>query len=177
MTKGLARTIGRGAPQVAPIIKKTIEINETMSFTGVTSNAIDQTAVIAGLPQGNILLLGAVAYLTLTGPTSGDLADDFQGDYGIGTTPADDNTISAGDVNIIDSTAIAAATSEVSPTTRGVIANTSGVVDALILDNTDGSLEINLNVLLDADEVTNAVAVDIVATGVLHIAYIVLGDD
>ena len=46
-----------------------------------------------------------------------------------------------------------------------------------ILDNTAGDLELNLNVLLDADEVTNGEDSVVTVTGTVDVAYIVLGDD
>lgn len=171
MAKGLPRSLSRGNKAKKDTVTARLVVSEVMTFTGVSGAAIDQTAVLEGLPEGNILLLGAVANLTFTGPTSANLANDFQGDYGIGTTPADDNSITGADVNIIGSTAIPAATAEVSANVRATNATQA------IIDNTDGSGEINLNVLLDADEVTDGEDVDITVTGTVDIAYIVLGDD
>ncbi len=171
MTKGLPRSLSRGTAMAQTTRKLRIAVNEAMSFTGVNATAIDQTAVLAGLPEGNILLLGAVSNLTFTGPTAATLADDFQGDYGIGSTPADDNTISGADVDIIGSTAIPAATSEVSADVRATNAT------PVIIDNTAGTGEVNLNVLLDADEVDDTEVVVITVTGTIDIVYSVLGDD
>lgn len=171
MGKGLPRSLGRTPAIDAPVKKMRLNVNESLSFTGATAAAVFATAVLSGLPEGNVQVLGAAANLTFTGPTSANLLDDFQGDYGLGTTPADDNTITAGDVDIIGSTAIPAATAEVSAGVRGVNATPA------IFDNTDGSLEINLNVLLDADEVTNAETVAIAVTGTVDLIYTVLGDD
>jgi hypothetical protein len=173
--KGLRRSLARGAPQTAPVVKKHIPINADLSFTGVTDTVVAKQAVIGDFPQGNILLLGAVAYLTLTGPTSADLANDFEGDFAIGTAPNADTDLSdATDFDIIPATQIPAAANEVAGPVR---ATHTVAVAGTVYDNTDGSLELNLNVLLDANEVTNAKTVVIKATGSLDIAYIVLGDD
>lgn len=169
--KGLPRSLSRGNAQVQATRKIRVLVEEEMTFTGDSGNAVEATAVLAGLPEGNILLLGVVSNLTFTGPTSDELADDFQGDYGIGTTPASDNTISSFDVNIISSTAIPAATSEVSADVRATN------VTAAILNNTDANLEVNLNVLLDADEVSDGEEVVITVTGTVDIVFSVLGDD
>lgn len=169
MGKGLPRSLSRGAEPRQEIVKKRIAINETMSFTGSTGVAVFATAAISDFVAGNVALLGAVANVTLTGPTSANLADDFQGDIGFGSTPASDATLSGADVDIVASTAIPAASAEVS-TVRATGA-------AAILDNTDGSLEINMSVLLDADEVTNGETVDITVTGELWLIYSMLGDD
>lgn len=171
MTKGLQRSLSRGPKATKDVVTERLVLNTVMAFTGETDAAVEATAYLANLPEGNILLLGAVANLTFTGPTSDDLANDFQGDFGIGTTPADDNTISGTDVDIVGSTAIAAATAEVSAGNRGTNATQA------IIDNTAGTGEMNLNVLLDANEVTNAEEVSITVTGTVDLAYIVLGDD
>ena len=171
MTKGLQRSLSRGPKATQNVVTDRLALNVALTFTGATGVAVMATAVIAGLPEGNILLLGATANLTFTGPTSANLTDDFQGDYGIGSTPADDNTITGTDVNLVGSTAIAAATAEVSASNRGVNAAQA------VLDNTDGAGEVNLNVLLDADEVTNGEDVVVTVTGSVDVAYIVLGDD
>lgn len=171
MTKGLPRSLSRGSQSTRQVVKESIAINEVMTFTGATGAVVFATAPIAGLAEGNILLLGAVATVTFTGPTSADLSDTFAGDFGIGTTPEDDNTITGTDVDIIASTAIPAAVAEVSADVRGTHETQE------IIDNTDGSGEINLNVLIDANAITDAVSVDITVTGFLDIAYIVLGDD
>lgn len=171
MPKGLLRSLSRGPQSLQKVVTERLMLNEELTFTGSTGAAVEATAPIAGLPEGNILLLGAVANLTFTGPTSADLADDFQGDYGLGTTPANDNTITGTDVDIIGSTAIAAASSEVSANNRGTNATQA------IINNTAGAGEVNLNVLLDADEVANGQDVVVTVTGPVDIAYIVLGDD
>lgn len=174
--KGLPRSLSRGSAQQQEVIKQSISIDASLSFTGVTDTVVRQQAVIGDFPQGNILLLGAVAYLSLTGPTSANLTNDFEGDFSIGTDPnADTDLTDAAEINIIPSTAIGPASNEATAVTRG--AGATGALTGVIFDNTDGSLEINLNVLLDANEVTNAQTVAIRAQGVLHLAYIVLGDD
>lgn len=171
MTKGLQRSLSRGPKSRRNAVTERLMLDVELTFTGSTAAAVMATTPIVGLPEGNILLLGAVANLTFTGPTSANLTDDFQGDFGLGTTPADDNTITGTDVDIIGSTAIAAASSEVSANNRGTNAT------QVILDNTAGPGEVNLNVLLDADEVTDGEDVVVTVTGSVDIAYIVLGDD
>ena len=171
MAKGLPRSLARGDKARKGTVTARLVLDKTLTFTGSTGVAVFATTPLDGLPEGNILLLGAVSNLTFTGPTSANLADDFQGDYGVGTTPAVDATITGADVDLIGSTAIPAATSEVSANVRGTNAAQS------ILDNTAGTGEINLNVLLDADEVADGEDIDLTITGTIDIAYVVLGDD
>jgi hypothetical protein len=169
--KGLPRSRSRGRPEVNPIQKLRIAIDETMQFTGITTTVVRQEVVIGDFPEGNILLLGATGYVGLTGPTSADLSDTFAGDFSVGSAPNADTSLSGSEVDILPATALGPATAEAIALTRAANAT------AVMLDNTDGSLEVNLNVLIDADNITNAVAVDIAVQGFVDIAYIVLGDD
>jgi hypothetical protein len=78
----------------------------------------------------------------------------------------------AGDADIIPATTITAATNKVSTVLRGASTDALG---GGIIDNTDGSLELNLNVIIDDTAISGAAA--FLANGSVHVAYIVLGDD
>lgn len=169
MAKGLPRSLKHADRNVVRIAR--VDIDHAISVTGDAAAANDGQVVIGDLPEGNILFLGAVSYVTFTGPTSAELSDTWEGDYGIGTAPDSNSALAGSDVDIIASTAIAAATAEVSPRTRG-----EGTTDT-IFDNTDGSLELNLNLLIDDANLTDTEVVSIQATGELYMAYAVLGDD
>jgi hypothetical protein len=172
MVKGLQRSLARGPKARNPVNKLHVKIDDTFSITGQTSTAKYATLVIGDVPEGNILFLGAVAYVQVNGPgSSANLTNDFEGDYAIGSAPTADVTLNGSEVNIIPSTQLAAASNEVGAVTRAVNAT------AAVLDNTDGSLELNLNIVIDADEVTNGQTVAFTVTGDLWLSYIVLGDD
>lgn len=171
--KGLPRSRDRGNALLNPILKKAMVADSlAISIDGATGVGWG-TAVLGDFPDGNVLLLGAVGYMQFT-TASASVTATFDGDYGIGTTPATDGTITAGDVDLVPSTALGAATAKVSPYVRGVQAD--GAFAGVVLDNTDGSLEVNLNLLID-DASISADGVAFTATGVLHISYIMLGDD
>jgi len=173
MVKGLQRSISRGHPQARDIIKETIIANEApITIDGATGIGFG-SLTFGDFPEGNILFLGAAAYMTISGPTSADLSDTWAGDFGMGTIPASDGTITAGDIDLIGSTALAAATAEVSPRTRGISVNAD---TGEVHDNTDGSLEINLNVLIDDADIS-ADGIECTVSGELHISYVMLGDD
>lgn len=170
--KGLQRSLRRGTPQQQDIVKATVRVDTTFQITGATGVAKFATTVIGDLPEGNILLLGAAAYLAFSGPGgSANLTEDWEGDYAIGTAATADVTLNGSEVDIIPSTTLGPATAEAITRRRGVNATQA------ILDNTDGSLELNLNVVVDADEVSNGQTVTFTVEGELYIAYIVLGDD
>lgn len=170
MTKGMARA--RRLPRNdVPVVRGRIPVSLTLSnFDGATGVAFD-TGVIAGLPEGNILILGAVLNATLT-ESSANITDTFDGDFSVGSAPTADNSLSGAEVDIIPSTAMGAAVSSVN-TVRGASTPTE---NGTILDNTAGTLELNLNVLID-DASISADNETLVVEGVLHLVYSILGDD
>lgn len=174
MGKGLPRSLSRGVPQARPVIKERISVeNVTVTVTATGAAIGFGSAVLGDFPEGNILLLGAVALLSFAGSGSdANLSDTWSGDYGVGSAPiADADLGDTADVDIIPSTALDTASAEAHGLTRG--ANATQVM----LDNTDGSLEINLNVLIDAADIDDDESVDITVNGSLDILYSVLGDD
>ncbi len=172
MTKGLPRSLAHAKPFAAPINKLSLPVNASIDSVTVAAAIGFGSVLIGDFPEGNILILGVIANIGFAGPTSADLVDTWEGDFGIGTTPASDATITAGDVDLVQSTAVGPATAEAIAETRGEV-GTTGVIH----DNTDGSLEINLNLLVDAADQTDDTTVAIIATGMVYISYVVLGDD
>lgn len=173
MSKGLSRSLSRGAPGVQPIVKQTITLAALPVVSSGATGVGFSATVFNDFPEGNILLLGAVAYIQASKDTVAGAAgtlDTFTGNYSIGSAPTADATLSGAEVDVIPSTALSAATAGVSPLTRGTQAT------QVILDNTDGSLELNLNLLL-ADASVSADGQNLLVSGQLFIAYIVLGDD
>lgn len=167
--KGLPRSASRGVAAASAVVKQTVRISNVA--VAVADGAPGYgTAVIGDFPEGNILLLGAVSYVQFQ-TADADVTATFDGDYSIGTVPTADNDVAdAGEANVVGSTALGAATAKLSPVVRGVI-GTTGV----LLDNTDGSLELNLNLLIDDAAISGAAS--FTANGTLTLAYIVLGDD
>lgn len=169
MAKGYPRGRSRGRAELNPIIKQTVKVrNAPINVDGATGVGWG-TAVIGDLPAGNILFLGAVSYLQFTTAAAGVQAA-WDGDYAIGSAPTADASLSGGEVDIIPSTSTGAATAKVSPRVRGTNAT------QVILDNTDGSLELNLQLLVD-DANISADGCAFTATGEVFLSYIVLGDD
>ncbi len=178
MAKGLPRSLASAPKIKAQIVKETLVV-DAGSVT-LTEDAGGQpawaTLVVGGLPEGNILFLGATAYFTFSGSgADADLGDTWAGDYALGTAPSTDDTtpIAGAQEDLISTGAIAAATAEVSPRTRNVsIPAETGV----IIDNTGNTLELNLNILVDAADITGDDSV-LTIDGEVIISYIVLGDD
>lgn len=173
MGKGLPYSTRRGNPQTQNIVKQTITLEDAeITVTAVSTGAGYGSLVIGDFPEGNVLLQGAVGYFKFdraSGETN--ITAAWQGDFGLGTTPATSNTITGDDVNIVTSAPLAAASGG-----NGVITRGEGSAQKMF-DNTDGSREINLNVLVDGAHITNNATATLVANGQLHIAYTMLGDD
>lgn len=169
--KGLPRSMSRAEPQLAQVHKVSIPVR-SLSVSVADGAPGFGTAVIAGLPQGNLLFLGAVSYLQFS-TSDADITTTFDGDYSIGTVATIDSDVSdSGEADIIPSTALGAATDKLSPVVRGASTDALG---GGILDNTDGSLELNLNLLIDDAAVSGAAVFTV--NGVVNLAMIVLGDD
>lgn len=169
--KGLPRSLARGPQTAQGVHKAAIPVRDLAVAVADGAPGFG-TAVIAGLLQGNLLFLGAVAYLQFT-TADADVTATFDGDYSIGTVATVDGDVAdAGEADIVPSTALGAATAKVSPVVRGASTDALG---GGVIDNTDGSLELNLNLLIDDAAISGAAGFTV--SGVVNIAYIVLGDD
>jgi hypothetical protein len=174
--KGLQRSLSRGDMLRQEVVRLDLAISGSLDITGVADTVDAGTFVIGGLPQGNILFLGAAAYVQVDATGDTHVIDDWDGDFGIGTIPnADVDLGDAGDDDIIPSTALSAGASDkIAPTTRGISTTTE---HGQIIDNTDGSLELNFNLLIDDNVITDDEDGTFAVSGSLHIAMIMLGDD
>jgi hypothetical protein len=170
--KGLERSRSRGRQGIVPISKMIIPIrNKVINVTDPGAAVAWDTEVIGDFPEGNILFMGAIAYLQYSSSAAG-VSATFDGDFSIGTAPTADSTLSGAEVDIIPSTPFGAATAKVSPIIR---ATHAVAVAGTIYDNTDGSLELNLNTLID-DTGISATS-DFTLNGFFQMLYAVLGDD
>lgn len=178
MGKGLPRSHAHANKSLAPINRDVFVVKgKTVTLTeDAGGQPAWATLVVGDFPEGNILFFGAVAYFTFAGSgADGDLGDTWAGDFGVGTTASTDDTtpLVTTSEDIVKTTEIAAATSEVSPRTRGT--STDGEAGVLY-DNTDGSLELNLNILVDQGDISGDDSV-LTIDGELYVSYVVLGND
>lgn len=168
--KGLPRSLSRGISQ-APIVRQVIRVEDVAVSVAGTTGIGFGSAVIGDFPAGNILLLGAVSYMQFT-TADGDVVATYDGDYSIGSAANADTSLSGSEVDVVASTALGAATAGLSPLVRGTSA---AAIAGTVLDNTDGSLELNLNLLIDDANISGTGS--FTADGVVYVSYIVLGDD
>ena len=172
MAKGLLRSLRRAKAADQLVVKKTVAVNSVVNVAATSTAKGFGTGVIGGLPEGNILILGVIANLAFAGPgASADLSDTWNGDFAIGSTPNADVTLSGTEVDVVPETAVGPASSEVVAKFRTAVAAQS------IIDNTAGTGELNLNILIDAADIGDDTNVDITVTGEVYLAYMVLGDD
>lgn len=171
MTKGLPRSLSRGKAQPEAITKIRIPIDHVISVVAVTTAIGFGSVVLTGLPEGQLKIMASAIKVQFNGPTTGDLVDTWEGDFSLGSTPVSNATISTGDEDLVGITALAAATAELSPETNAV----NGVDH--VLDNTAGDLEVNLNLLVDAADITDSTTVIMSITGYAEISLITMLDD
>lgn len=174
MTKGLQRSLGR-APSATPV-RAVNQIDINIAALPITVNGATGvgfgTLVVADFPEGNIQLEGAVVSVSFLKTTANIIAA-WNGDFAVGTTPASDGTLTAGDVDIIPSTALGPASGGAVATTR---VTSIDAAQGIIHDNTAGTLELNFNMLID-DLSIDANTQLITLTGDLTVSFSVLGDD
>lgn len=164
--KGLPRSIGKAADNAVAISKLHIS---AASISVTDGNPGYGNVAISGLPEGNILILGATSYIRFT-TTSSNVTSTFDGDYAIGTAGTSDGNVSdSGEANVISSTALGAATAKVSPSARGEKAT------SIIIDNTANDKKLYLNLLIDDASISGNAT--FTASGNVFIAYAILGDD
>jgi len=173
MGKGLPYSHKRGPHVEQGITKLRIEVDDVVVVSATAAAIGWGTGVLQGLPEGNLMFLGAIANVNFAGSgADANLVDTWSGDFGVGTTPADDATITAADVDLIPSTAIGAATAEVIATVRA-----ESTANGVFFNNTDGSLEVNFNLLIDAADITDDESVNITVKGVVTLSMVVIEDD
>jgi hypothetical protein len=170
--KGLSRSLANAkagnekSPRRVRYDVKNASVTATAAAAGVGFGSV----VLGGLPEGNILFLGGISYLQFSTADT-DVIATWSGGYGVGTTVDGDGAIAGTEEDLITEVALAAATDRVSPLTRG---EKAGIA---MFNNTDTSLEANLNVFVTAADMTDATTAVLTVNGYVELVYIVLGDD
>lgn len=132
------------------------------------------TVKICDLPEGNILFNGAVLNIAMAAGGSANVVTEWDGDISLGTTATEDVTLSGTEVDLIPSTAVKAAADKDLATVRALSTTTE---QGAIFDNTGDTLDVNLNMLIDAADITDDESVSLTLSGKLWLSYTLLGDD
>lgn len=150
-----------------------------ITFTNVDVPLADAAGVVAygglkvyDMPEGAILMLGAVADVDLTKSSAGVNAD-WDGDMGVGTiTASNDGTLAATEQNIIPTTATPQAVAGVT-TANGK----STATENAVLDGTTTPVDVYFNLLVDdADHDVTGTPCNLILNGTLTLHWINLGD-
>lgn len=170
MAKGLVRSQGRALPGTeAGFLRVTYPIkNVSVTIGAAAAGPGIGTVVIGDFPKGDIVFVAGVSSLSLSTADT-DFTATYDGSYSVGTTADADGTLAGTEVNLIASSTIAAATARVSNNNRG-----SGATPA-VFNNTDNSLEVNLNIAIDAADVTDAQSGTFVLNGFVTLFYATVG--
>lgn len=174
MSKGLPRSTRRGSAASSNGVRKVRLPVKALAISIVGASGVGfGFATLGGLPEGNLLFQGAVAYMRFNKNADVDIQDAFDGDYSIGTVgTVDVDVADANEANFVQSTALGAATLGLSPVVRGThaVANTGDVIDNTAKDKT-----VILNLLVDDANISGTASM--LVDGYVELAFIVLGDD
>ena len=177
-TAGVGAANGTGvaaAESGLGIVHKTV-----ITFTNHAIALADEAGVVAykgskvyDMPAGAILFLGAITDIDLTKSSAG-VNDDWDGDFGVGTTTASNNaTLATTEQNIIPTTATPQATAGVT-TADGI----SSATENAVVDGTSTAVDVYLNFLVDdADHDVASTACNLIVNGTLTLHWINLGDN
>lgn len=169
MPKGLQRSIHRGPGVRQDLQNFALPFSTTITITdGAPGFA---SLVLTDLPEGNILYGGAVVNLTMTS-LDANIIDAFDGDFALGMAPTVAGALTGNEANLTPSTPLVTAVGAESTGNRAAGANAQ---NGTIFDNTDSTLEVNLNISLD--DASISADGDVLVEGILFLAYTQLGDD
>src|SRR3982751_1545972 len=170
--KGMPRSMSRGNPSQSPITRIRIPVQaRQFNMTDPGAAVGWGTFPAGGLPEGNVIILGVMAYLKFTS-VSGGLTATFTPTVALGTAATAASALTGAEVNLAAATALSAAVGGATPVGR--VANTA-TESGLTVDNTDRTLNVNVNVTVP-DAAISAAAV-MQADGFVDVVCIVLGDD
>ncbi len=172
MAKGLPRSLGRytALRDVSPKQYRYTLNNFAVTVAAAAAGVAFGNAVLGDLPEGQIIYHAGTAKLAFS-TVDTDLVPTWNGDFSIGTTPDADGSLATTEVDIIASTAIGPAVARVAAAVRG------STTTQAVLNNQNGALELNLNVLVDAADFTDAGSAILLVNGYVDLVLTVLFDD
>lgn len=180
MAKGLPRVAKNSAFAVpGDFGRVTIPVrNFPLSVSAAGAAVGFGTAVIGDFPAGNILMLGAVGYFRFTTASANITLATYIATFSVGTAPTVAGALTTNEADIISSTAASAAVAKVTPYTRSltVAAGDLSTYPKIFDNQGAGALEVNLNLLIAAADITDSSTAAFTVDGVLHMAYVMLGN-
>lgn len=177
MSKGYQRGLARTPfGQENGFRRVRIPVNSASVVVTATSTAVGfGTAVLGAFPEGYVLYAGGVANLAFVTADT-DVVVAFEGQYALGTTADANGTLATTEVDLIAATDITA-DARVVPATIGHHTNSSGASSLQLIDNSAGTAEVNLNVTIDAADITDDQAATLTVNGYVDLILCVIGDE
>lgn len=172
MAKGLPRSRRRGGVS-APLMRIETRLNNlpiTITDPG-GANGYGSADSKLRFPEGNILILGILAYCQFFS-TSAGLTAGWSGAVALGTSATSDATINGNEINLLPLTTLNAATAKLSPLVRMA---SSSSINGTIIDNTNKDVVPYFN--LSIDDATLSAGSTLTAKGFIIALVSVLGDD
>lgn len=155
----------------------TVKFDTTIVVADPGAAVAFATAVIGGLPEANLWIGAAFGYFQVTDVGGAGLIAAFQGNLAVGSAPTADATLNNAEVDILPSTAFTAS-SGATPRVRAAPASAGTNImtnNAVVLDNTDGSLELNANITIADTSISAQATVRV--QGEIHMVMATMGDD
>lgn len=152
-----------------------IQFDKTITMSNVGGAVEFGSAVIAGLPVGDLLVLGGVLHLDLIVTDQANISQTFTPSYALGTTATADNNLGAPatDFDFLAGKTAGAATDGVSPHQKQVLDGTAivaGAAGTKYIDNNAANKTLSLNVTIPDAQQTGAGTVRV--RGSLKLAYV-----
>lgn len=166
--------IGQGDdPVQADIVKLDLAFNRLVSISAVGAAIGFGSVKLAAFPRGDFLYLPSVLFIEFAeDPKSASIDENWSGDYSLGTTATPDLTLSGTEVDLLASTALDVASSGNFARARKLLAT---ALANTVIDNSDGSKSVNLNLIVDAGNIADGSTPTIRVKGNLHMAFIPYG--
>jgi hypothetical protein len=120
-------------------------------------------------PEGRLNILGVTANLSFNWAGQ-DIAADGSGDFSLGSTITADATLATTDVDLLPSTALT------DPFVAGVGVGSGALAAAAQLDGTATPKDLNINIIIDDADVSDAASDIVLVSGTITITWINLGD-
>ncbi len=179
ITGALTTTVGVGAKNGATVTavengngviqKTTLSLASTPVTVANVTGASFGGVKLYDFPEGRILVLGTTTSLSFNWAAT-DIVATGSGDFSLGSTITDDDTLDTTDVNLLPSSAM------LDPFVLGV-GNGAGALEASAhIDGTGGAIDCNLNIIIDDADVEDEASDIVLVTGSVVLTWINLGD-
>lgn len=172
MAKGLPRSGKKGGAS-APLmrIEKPLDGLSIAITDPGGANGYGNADSKLRFPEGNILILGMLAYCQFFSVSAG-LTAGWSGAVALGTSATSDATINGNEINLLPLTTLNAATAKLSPIVKMA---SSSSINGTIIDNTNNDVVPYLN--FSIDDATLSAGSTLTAKGFIIALVSVLGDD